>query len=91
MNTQAAKELEQIQPAAIHLAVDAFVRSIVVNRGRPICFLLGAGASLTSGMPSAERCIWDWKRDIFVSNNPTLRDTVGELTLGVPQRMTIDS
>jgi hypothetical protein len=86
MNTQAAKELEQIQPAAIHLAVDAFVRSIVVNRGRPICLLLGAGASLTSGMPSAERCIWDWKRDIFVSNNPTLRDTVGELTLDGTRR-----
>lgn len=68
------------------LGVDAFVRSIVVNRGRPVCFLLGAGTSLTSGMPSAERCIWDWKKDIFVSNNPTLREAVGELTLAGTRR-----
>jgi len=65
----------------ISLTVDAFVRSIAVNRGKPICLLLGAGASMSSGMPSAERCIWEWKKDIFVTNNPTLRDSVGELSL----------
>lgn len=63
------------------LQVDAFIRSLAVNRGRPICMLLGAGASITSGMLSAEQCIWEWKKDIFITNNPTLRDTVGELSL----------
>jgi len=63
------------------MTIDAFVRSIAVNRGRPICLLLGAGASISSGMPSAQRCIWEWKQDIFVTNNPTLRDSVGELSL----------
>lgn len=63
------------------LSVDAFVRSLAVNRGRPVCLLLGAGASISSGMPSAQRCIWEWKQDIFVTNNPTLRDSVGELSL----------
>lgn len=67
--------------ALTRLPVDAFVRAITVNRGRRIALLLGAGASLSSGMPSAERCIWEWKRDIFVTNNPTLRDAVGELSL----------
>jgi hypothetical protein len=43
--------------------------------------LFGAGASISSGMPSAERCIWEWKREIFVTNNPALRETVGELSL----------
>ncbi|WP_075793711.1 SIR2 family protein [Massilia putida] len=81
MKTQTEVELDYAHLASIGLGVDAFVRSLTVNRGRPVCFLVGAGASLTSGMPSAERCIWDWKRDIFVSNNPTLRETVGELTL----------
>lgn len=81
MQKQTAAKLDQGRASTTTLSIDAFVRSITVNRGRPICLLLGAGASLTSGMPSAERCIWDWKRDIFVSNNPTLRDTVGELTL----------
>ncbi len=64
-----------------HLSVDAFVRSLAVNRARPVCMLLGAGASISSGMPSAQRCIWEWKQDIFVTNNPTLRQSVGELSL----------
>lgn len=70
------------------LPVDAFVRSLAVNRGRPVCLLLGAGASISSGMPSAQRCIWEWKQDIFVTNNPTLRESVGELSLpGTRQRI----
>ena len=75
LNGQAA-EIE-----AMRLSVDAFVRSLAVNRDRPICLLLGAGASISSGMPSAQRCIWEWKRDIFVTNNPTLGESVGELSL----------
>jgi len=72
----------------IFLPVDAFVRSLAVNQGRPVCLLLGAGASITSGMPSAYRCIWEWKKDIFITNNPTLRNTVSELSLlGTRQRI----
>jgi len=74
--------------ADYHLSLDAFVRSLAVNRGRPVCFLLGAGASISSGMPSAERCIWEWKKEIFVTNNSTLREAVGELSLpGTKQRI----
>lgn len=42
---------------------------------------LGAGASMSSGMPSAGQCIWEWKRDIFLSNNPGLEEQFGELSL----------
>lgn len=71
-----------------HLSIDAFVRSLAVNSGRPVCMFLGAGASISSGMPSAQRCIWEWKQDIFVTNNPTLRASVGELSLpGTRQRL----
>lgn len=66
---------------AQRLSVDALVRSLAVNQGRPVCLLLGAGASISSGMPSAQRCIWEWKQDIFVTRNPTLRESVGELSL----------
>ncbi|WP_186078781.1 SIR2 family protein [Burkholderia gladioli] len=69
------------------MSVDAFVRSIAVNRNRPVCLLLGAGASITSGMPSAQRCIWEWKRDIFVTKNPTLRESVDELSLPGTRRI----
>jgi hypothetical protein len=48
--------------------------------------LLGAGASISSGMPSADRCIWEWKQDIFATNNPTLRDSVGEISLAGTKR-----
>ncbi|MDT0358160.1 SIR2 family protein [Herbaspirillum huttiense F1] len=63
------------------LTIDAFVRSISVNRNRPTIILLGAGASITSGMPSAQRCIWEWKKEIFVTKNPSLQDSVSELSL----------
>ena len=71
--------MNQIQEST--LSIDAFVRCIAINRGRPMCMFLGAGASISSGMPSAQRCIWEWKQDIFATNNPTLRESVGELSL----------
>ncbi len=63
------------------LELDALIRSLAVNRGKAVSLLLGAGASISSGMPSAERCIWEWKQDIFATNNPALRDSVGEISL----------
>jgi NAD-dependent SIR2 family protein deacetylase len=42
---------------------------------------LGAGASTTSGVPSAQMCIWEWKRQIFLTNNPGLEDQFTELSL----------
>src|SRR5438874_831330 len=84
----AARETLKTQRDFARLSVDAFVRSLAVNRGRPVCFLLGAGSSISSGMPSAQRCIWEWKRDIFVTQNPLLRESVGELSLpGTRQRI----
>lgn len=60
---------------------DAFVRSIQINKGIEHSLFLGAGASITSGMPSAQNCIWEWKSSIFVSNFPALKDEVSELSL----------
>ena len=61
-----------------NLLVDEFVRSIKVNKNSPHALFLGAGASLSSGVPSAGTCIQEWKREIFVTNNPTLNDLVAE-------------
>lgn len=55
-----------------HLEYDAFIRSIKRNIDSPHAFLLGAGASISSGIQSASDCIWEWKRDIFTTKNPTL-------------------
>ena len=50
----------------VALALDAFVRSIRVSRHSPHALFLGAGASISSGVPGASHCIWEWKRDIFL-------------------------
>jgi NAD-dependent SIR2 family protein deacetylase len=54
------------------LKFDEFLRSLKQNKDMPHSLLLGAGASVESGIPSAADCIWDWKREIFLSQNPAL-------------------
>lgn len=54
------------------LPYDAFLRSVKQNADNDHVFLLGAGASISSGVKPAEDCIWEWKKDIFVSKNPNL-------------------
>jgi len=66
---------------SISLGADAFVRSIGINKATPHALLLGAGASITSGVPSAASCIWEWKRSIFLTNNPGLETQFSELSL----------
>lgn len=51
------------------LPFDAFVRSFKQNKDVANSFLIGAGASITSGIQSAADCIWEWKKDIYCSNN----------------------
>lgn len=70
------------------LPLDAFVRAVGVRKHTPHALFLGAGASITSGIPSAGLCIWEWKRDIFLTNNPGLEDQFTELSLAsVKQRI----
>src|SRR6266576_1132422 len=66
--------------ADLTLQLDAFIRSVGVSR-TPHALFLGAGASITSGMPSAQMCIWEWKRDIFLTNNVGLETQFSELSL----------
>jgi hypothetical protein len=45
-------------------------------------FFLGAGASITSGVPSAWECIWNWKRSLFLTQNSHINPTLfGSATL----------
>lgn len=70
------------------LPLDAFIRAVGVTRETPHMMFLGAGASISSGMPSAQMCIWDWKRDIFITNNVGLENQFAELSLAsVRQRI----
>ncbi len=63
------------------LPLDAFVRAVGVDHEVPHAMLLGAGASISSNIPSAWQCTWEWKRQIFLTNNPGLERQYSELTL----------
>jgi len=67
------------------MPLDAFVRSVAVNARVGHMLLLGAGASISSQMPSAANCVWQWKRSIFLSNHPGLERSFEELSLGSVQ------
>lgn len=54
----------------LKLEYDAFIRSIKRNKDIPHSLLIGAGASISSGIQSASDCIWEWKKDIYLSKNP---------------------
>jgi len=51
------------------LPYDAFLRAVKQNANIDHVFLLGAGASKSSGVPTASDCIWEWKADLFNSKN----------------------
>ncbi len=84
--TTATHETESQKQEELILSLDAFVRSFGIRRSIPHALFLGAGASISSGVPSAEKCIWEWKRSIFATNNPGLEDQFSELSLTSVQR-----
>lgn len=59
------------------LQIDEFLRSLKQNIDTPHSVLLGAGASVESGIQSAADCIWEWKREIFLPRNPCMIGTYG--------------
>jgi hypothetical protein len=63
------------------MPIDALVRSVGVSSDSPHAFFLGAGASVTLGVPHAGQCIWEWKRHIFLTKNPGLEEQFSELSL----------
>lgn len=61
------------------LTFDELLRSFKQNKDTPHSLLLGAGASVESGVRSASDCVWEWKREIFLSQNPTFVDTYSNI------------
>lgn len=51
---------------------EALIRSIAVSPSGKYMLLLGAGASASSGIPTAQQCVWEWKREIYLSGNPLI-------------------
>lgn len=53
-----------------HLSIDQLIRSVEANKDDNFTLFLGAGASLTSGIPTATDCIWEWKKSIYITKKP---------------------
>lgn len=51
------------------LEPDQFIRSVEISKRDMFAVFLGAGASITSGIPSAFDCIWDWKKNLYTSKH----------------------
>ena len=51
------------------LTFDGFLRAVSISKNDTYSLLLGAGCSINSDIPSAEDCIWEWKKEIYKSNN----------------------
>lgn len=51
------------------IALDDFARRFSL-RGKNLMWFLGAGASASAGVPTAMDLIWEFKRSLFVSQNP---------------------
>jgi len=51
------------------LKFDEFLRAVAISKNDTYALLLGAGCSISSNIPSAEDCIWEWKKTIYQSNN----------------------
>ncbi|GAA4406752.1 hypothetical protein GCM10023187_26610 [Nibrella viscosa] len=58
------------------LEFDEFLRAIKVGNNDTYTTLLGAGASISSGVQSATDCIWEWKKEIYVTKSNDTRDWV---------------
>lgn len=63
------------------LRFDELLRSFKQNRDTPHSLLLGAGASVESGVRSASDCVWEWKREIFLSQNPTFVESFSNIKI----------
>lgn len=57
------------------MELDALIRSICL-RDRHYMFFLGAGTSITSGIPSASECIWNWKLSLYLTKNSHINPTL---------------
>lgn len=51
------------------LSFPSFLRAFTQLRDQSFGFLFGAGCSVSSGVPAAWRCIWDWKKSLYISIN----------------------
>ena len=61
------------------IQLDDFVRKFTL-RAPQLMWLLGAGASASAGLPTANDMIWRFKQDLYISQRRVSRKTVDDLS-----------
>lgn len=59
---------------------NAFIRNFLVTDG--IDFFLGSGASLLAGIPSGQNLVWQFKKEIYCSENNVSRELFKDMQSG---------
>lgn len=76
-----------MENVTMQLDQESLIRSIAISAKGRYMFLLGAGASASSGVPTAGQCIWEWKREIYLSgNSPVSPSPFLDVTLPIVQK-----
>ena len=60
--------------------VSTFVNSFKVKPNKSMSFLLGAGASVSSNIPSGGQMVWDFKRSLYCSAHNLRTYIYGDLS-----------
>lgn len=58
----------------MHMTIAELIRILKINKQKRHTLFLGAGSSLSSGMPTVATCIGLFKKEIFLSEHPDLID-----------------
>lgn len=69
---------------------DQFLRDFKSRSNPDLIFLLGAGSSKSSGIPTAWELTWYFKRDIYCSKNSVSPEALKDITLPKIQRVLQD-
>ena len=60
--------------------VNTFVNSFKIKPDKSMSFLLGAGASVSSNIPSGGQMVWDFKRTLYCTANKIRTSLYGDLS-----------
>lgn len=60
--------------------VNTFVNSFKIKPDKSMSFLLGAGASVSSNIPSGGQMVWDFKRTLYCTDNNIRTSLYGDLS-----------
>lgn len=59
---------------------NTFVNSFKIKPDKSMSFLLGAGASVSSNIPSGGQMVWDFKRTLYCTDNNIRTSLYGDLS-----------